>query len=319
MAIQQILGKVGVVPKGEYNSATRYTKLDIVKYNGQSYMALAETTGNLPTNTEYWQLLVEKPVRGTDYWTNADKAEIVQGSVAQVEMDIQPTLTSIQNTADTANSIANTAKSIAEGANQALSYSNYSAMVTAFNNLANDVYNVGQNVMIITLEVPDLWISGIESTSQSYIYTTDEAFTTALETNGYVQVGYYKLSALETQKVDLTNYVTNTDYANTSKAGVIKSSSTYATNVSSGVLQSATKAYVNYTSSDNNMFISKGTLENVLTGKGFITSHQDISGKEDKSNKVTSISANSTDTQYPSAKAVYDLFNSIIDGDEVSY
>ena len=37
---------------------------------------------------------------------------------------------------------------------------------------------------------------------------------------------------------------------------------------------------------------------------GFLTSHQDITGKEDKSNKVTSISSSSTDTQYPSAKAV---------------
>ena len=64
--------------------------------------------------------------------------------------------------------------------------------------------------MIITLQVPDLWISGIESTSQTYTYTTDEAFTTELNTNGYVQVGYYKLSALETQKVDLTDYATKT-------------------------------------------------------------------------------------------------------------
>lgn len=41
-----------------------------------------------------------------------------------------------------------------------------------------------------------------------------------------------------------------------------------------------------------------------------ITEHQDISGKEDKLNKVTSMSSSSTDTQYPSAKSVYDLFNS---------
>ena len=33
-----------------------------------------------------------------------------------------------------------------------------------------------------------------------------------------------------------------------------------------------------------------------------------IKGKEDKSNKVTSISSSSTDTQYPSAKCVYDIF-----------
>ena len=41
----------------------------------------------------------------------------------------------------------------------------------------------------------------------------------------------------------------------------------------------------------------------------YLTSHQDITGKEDKSNKVTSLSSSNTDTQYPSAKAVYDAIN----------
>lgn len=63
--------------------------------------------------------------------------------------------------------------------------------------------------------------------------------------------------------------------------------------------------------------VSKGTSGVVNLGT-VITEHQDISGKEDKSNKVTSISANSTDTQYPSAKCVYDYIQSL-DGDEVSY
>ena len=42
-----------------------------------------------------------------------------------------------------------------------------------------------------------------------------------------------------------------------------------------------------------------------------ITSHQDISGKENTSNKVTSISSSSTDTQYPSAKCVYDIIGDV--------
>lgn len=42
-----------------------------------------------------------------------------------------------------------------------------------------------------------------------------------------------------------------------------------------------------------------------------ITSHQDISGKENTSNKVTSLSASSTDTEYPSAKCVWDLIGDI--------
>ena len=41
-----------------------------------------------------------------------------------------------------------------------------------------------------------------------------------------------------------------------------------------------------------------------------ITEHQDISGKENISNKVTSMSSSSTDTQYPSAKSVYDALHS---------
>ena len=145
--------------------------------------------------------------------------------------------------------------------------------------------------------------------SQAYTYTTDEAFTTALATNGYVQVGYYKLSALETQKVDLTNYVTNTDYATSNKGGVFKVQSNYGVDINNGFLKGLEKTYANYSIADNTMFVSKGTLENVITGKGL----------ENVNNKVTSISNASTNTQYPSAKAVYDLFNSIIDGDEVSY
>ena len=54
-----------------------------------------------------------------------------------------------------------------------------------------------------------------------------------------------------------------------------------------------------------------GTVKNYVQGE--------LADYEAVSNKSTSISASSTDSQYPSAKAVYDLFNSITDGDEVSY
>ena len=46
--------------------------------------------------------------------------------------------------------------------------------------------------------------------------------------------------------------------------------------------------------------------------------HQDISGKENTSNKVTTISSASTNTQYPSAKAVYDFIASL-NGNGVAY
>jgi hypothetical protein len=80
-------------------------------------------------------------------------------------------------------------------------------MITALNVLASTEYNVGQSIYIVTVDVPDLWISSVEQSSSTYIYVDDDTFVTALDTNGYVQVGYYKLSRLETGKVDLTGVV----------------------------------------------------------------------------------------------------------------
>ena len=114
---KQILGRVSIVFKGEYNSTTNYEKLDIVSYNGSSYACLKDCVGVIPTDTTYWQLVAQKgeqgeqgiqgeqgeqgiqgiqgiqgvagqdgqngqdgytPVRGTDYWTAEDIATIQQ-------------------------------------------------------------------------------------------------------------------------------------------------------------------------------------------------------------------------------------------------
>ena len=46
--------------RGAYNGATAYVVDDSVSYNGSSYVCIADSTGNLPTNTAFWQLLAEK-------------------------------------------------------------------------------------------------------------------------------------------------------------------------------------------------------------------------------------------------------------------
>ena len=94
------------------------------------------------------------------------------------------------------------------GANKAISFINYSSMVESLNGLDNVACHIGQNIMIVTLNVPDLWISEIAEESIAYTYVSDDDFVNELNTNGFVQVGYYKLSALETQKVDLGDYAT---------------------------------------------------------------------------------------------------------------
>ena len=57
------LGRVAPIYKGEYDETTAYNALDIVYYNGRSYMAKQGTKGNaLPTGTDndYWGLIADK-------------------------------------------------------------------------------------------------------------------------------------------------------------------------------------------------------------------------------------------------------------------
>ena len=104
-----------------------------------------------------------------------------------------------------------TVESIAKGANQAISYGNYQTLITTLNALPKDALKVGQNLYIVTVGVPDLWISGVLENSATYTYATDNDIAEKLKTNGVVQVGYYVLSALETQKVDMTDYAKSVD------------------------------------------------------------------------------------------------------------
>ena len=43
----------GLILKGDYVAETTYAKYDVVFYEGSSYAALQETTGNLPNDTDY--------------------------------------------------------------------------------------------------------------------------------------------------------------------------------------------------------------------------------------------------------------------------
>lgn len=68
---------------------------------------------------------------------------------------------------------------------------------------------------------------------------------------------------------DLTDYVKNTDYATSSKAGIIKAVNGF--NVgSTGNVGAGVSTYANYLSSSDVLFIGKGTLENVITGKQLV-------------------------------------------------
>lgn len=60
------LGRIKFVWQGAYNGATAYVADDVVSYNGSSYICILASTGNLPTNTTYWNQMSSAGTNGTN-------------------------------------------------------------------------------------------------------------------------------------------------------------------------------------------------------------------------------------------------------------
>lgn len=104
--ITSVLGIVAIKHCGEYDATKHYEKLNVVTYNGSSYCAKDSTIGNLPTNTTYWDLMAEKgekgdkgdtPVKGTDYYTAADKAELESTLSSDVSDEVTEQLSTLSS------------------------------------------------------------------------------------------------------------------------------------------------------------------------------------------------------------------------------
>ncbi len=91
----------------------------------------------------------------------------------------------------------------------------------------------------------------------------------ATDLSGQVQTSLGKADTALQEHQDLTDYVKNTDYASANKGGVIRTANQLAVNEGGAVLCN-TLTYANYVSTNDWKFISKGTLENVITGKELV-------------------------------------------------
>lgn len=97
---------------------------------------------------------------------------------------------------------------IAKGANQAMARDDYESLLNEMLGWEYGKYNVGQNIYLTDVGVPDLWISYIFSDyDESYTYTTDEDVIREIQEKGELHIGWYGLSMLETQKVNLEDYI----------------------------------------------------------------------------------------------------------------
>ena len=153
-------------------------------------------------------------------------------------------------------------EAMAKGAVGGQSFIDYPALIETLNAASNKDYAQAQHMLIKTLGVPDVWVYEVSAEYKPYTYVDDETFAAAL-VNELPQVGFYILSALETQKVDLAEYVKNTDYASATNTGVVKVSKAHGTNIDVGGIiktEPASRAVIDL-KANSHMPIVSNTIE----------------------------------------------------------
>lgn len=96
----QNLGRVGLVLKGEWDSTTQYTALNVVSHDGNAWAAKQNSTNVEPTtgNSDFWQL----------FSNNADLVATVQGYKEDAASSAAAAAASAQYGEDAFNAIAHT-------------------------------------------------------------------------------------------------------------------------------------------------------------------------------------------------------------------
>ena len=94
------LGKILIIPKGDYDAAVLYRRLDLVKYNGTSYLCKKDNTiGIEPTNIEKWYKVVDavgdmdiffEEVSKRENISSSDSLSLILGKIKRWFDDLKP-------------------------------------------------------------------------------------------------------------------------------------------------------------------------------------------------------------------------------------
>lgn len=178
------------------------------------------------------------------------------------------------------------------GKAKTVTFDTYQAFVTAVNAYTKTQLNIGDNALIKTLGVPDMWVTRVDTTATPYTYTTDQAIVDKLNTTTGLQVGYFNFAKLETTKVDLDPYQTKTDNSLTTTAktvvgainenkgaidkiknGTTKVKSAESADNATKLNNQAASYYLNYTNATN-----KPKLDTTATTSQATSAKEEISG-----------------------------------------
>lgn len=135
-------------------------------------------------------------------------AEMIKAEIPDVDLSNYYTKSETYSKTEVEDKIG-TVEDIAKGANRAKVFNTYDDLIAHLNSIGYSTYTIGQNFYIRVLNVPDLWVSSVtDGSSGTYSGNADDLLNDLA--SGSVTVNCYVLSVLETQKVNLTDYVTKT-------------------------------------------------------------------------------------------------------------
>lgn len=85
MSNRTFLGKVGMTPKGEWNNSTTYERLDVVSYEGSSYIAITQNRNSVPTDSNPDWMIGAKHGEFTEEQLEEFKEEVVRESKQEID------------------------------------------------------------------------------------------------------------------------------------------------------------------------------------------------------------------------------------------
>ena len=138
-----------------------------------------------------------------------------------------------------------------------------------YDNTTKKVILTLENGSEVDFSIADL-VSGLQSEITSQNKLASDLIDDSNSGNKFVTSSEKQTWNNKLDTEDLTDYVKNTDYATNAKGGVIRTLDDYGTYIINGVLSAVNKNYAQYQVLPNQLFIGKGTLENVITGKELV-------------------------------------------------
>lgn len=114
--------------------------------------------------------------------TNALQNKVITENFDRVDLELIEQKEMIENVEE-----------IARGKPNSESFETYRDMVNYLNLAPNNIFKTNDNILVATIGIPDFWVYSVEPTSVHYTFIDDSTLAEQIS-NGFVQIGYYKLS-----------------------------------------------------------------------------------------------------------------------------